>query len=330
MGSHMGADLDDRGEMSVRLTAEARQLLHHQRGMIACWQAASVGLTSRALRAAPRGSGDWRWVGYRTLTAGSGPLTQSQLRVVALLEVGPAATLAGLAALQEAGWQGDSEWVDVLVPRGNPYPRKLVPTDVRAHSTTAYPAPNGLVPRSRPARAVVDAAAWASSEREAIFVAISAIQARQVSPTALSRELHKRPNLKRSGVLAEVLAEFLAEFLNGTHSLGELDFVRECRRRRLPKPQQQVRRRDASGKVRFSDVEFLRGDGRLVTVEIDGIGHLAPEVWLADMDRHNDLAITSESVVLRVSAWAIRHDPDPFFAKLQRVLDAGHSPSHGI
>jgi hypothetical protein len=85
--------------------------------------------------------------------------------------------------------------------------------------------------------------------------------------------------------------------------MGELDFIRECRTRKLPEPERQVARVDAAGRTRFTDAEFRRPDGRVVMVEVDGLGHMSPDTWLADMDRHNDLTVSTEALVLRVSAW---------------------------
>ena len=104
--------------------------------------------------------------------------------------------------------------------------------------------------------------------------------------------------------------------------MGELDFARECRRRRLPEPQLQVARRDAAGKRRFTDAEFIRPDGRIVMVEIDGAGHMSADSWLADMERHNDLALVTDALVLRVATWQLRHDPEPFFERLIQALTA--------
>jgi very-short-patch-repair endonuclease len=55
-------------------------------------------------------------------------------------------------------------------------------------------------------------------------------------------------------------------------------------------------------------------------VEIDGIGHLDVAAWHSDIARHNELALDTGAVILRVSGWEIRNDPDPFFDLLAQVL----------
>jgi very-short-patch-repair endonuclease len=50
-----------------------------------------------------------------------------------------------------------------------------------------------------------------------------------------------------------------------------------------------------------------------VIVEIDGAGHMDVAQWHADIVRHNGLAVGTGAVTLRVTAWEVRNDPDPFF-----------------
>ncbi len=61
-------------------------------------------------------------------------------------------------------------------------------------------------------------------------------------------------------------------------------------------------------------------DGRLLIVEIDGIGHLDVGSWQQDIARHNELAISTGALILRVTGWEVRNDPDPFFGPLRDIL----------
>ena len=150
----------------------------------------------------------------------------------------------------------------------------------------------------------------------ALFIVASALQGHLVSAAAVKHALAEREIIKRS----QVVRGTVAEFSGGAHSMGELDFVRECRRRGLPEPERQVPRSGSTGRKRFTDAEFIRPDGRVVMVEVDGIGHMSPDTWLADMARHNELTVSTEALVLRISAWQMRRDPDPFFKNLKRAL----------
>lgn len=304
--------------MGPRLTPAARTLLVRQRGVLACWQGPSVGVSTRSLRSAARRNEDWRWVGFRTVALSAGPLSPSQLRVVACLEAGSTAALGGMAALQELGLQQETDGkVDVILPRGKRSVRCRVPRFVRIHYADGLRTTGSIVQGTTGARAVVDGASWARTDREAMFIATVSLQQDLTRVDKLEDELRRRHGIKRCGIVREVLAEFAA----GSHSMGELDFVRECRRRGFPEPARQTRRRDGAGRRRFTDAEFYRSDGRIVMVEIDGIGHMTSDTWLADMERHNDLAVSTEAMVLRVSALQLRRDAEPFFARLAVALE---------
>ena len=57
-------------------------------------------------------------------------------------------------------------------------------------------------------------------------------------------------------------------------------------------------------------------------VEIDGIGHLDVDSWHQDIARHNELALSTRALILRVTGWEVRNDPDPFFGPLRDLLDS--------
>jgi len=63
-----------------------------------------------------------------------------------------------------------------------------------------------------------------------------------------------------------------------------------------------------------------------VIVEIDGVGHLQVQQWHADLGRHNALSAATGAVMLRVTAWEVRHDPGPFFTLLSAVITRGCHP----
>ena len=93
----------------------------------------------------------------------------------------------------------------------------------------------------------------------------------------------------------------LADIAGGADSLAEIDFARLCRSVGLPEPSRQVRRRDASGRWRYLDVEWRMPRGRLV-VEIDGIGHMERERWYDDLLRDAEIGTDRRTVRLRLPA----------------------------
>ena len=142
------------------------------------------------------------------------------------------------------------------------------------------------------------------------MILTSVVQQRLTSGIAVSRELSRRPSTKR----ARLVREILVDIGGGATSSNEVAFRRECRRRGLPAPRMQTRRRGAKGTC--TDVEFQMADGRLLIVEIveiDGIGHLDVSTWNDDITRHNQLARSTGAMILRVTGFSVRHDPDPFF-----------------
>jgi hypothetical protein len=166
------------------------------------------------------------------------------------------------------------------------------------------------------AESVVDAAAWARTDREAMFVAVSVLQQRIVTPDALAGAVAARPRRPR----ARVVADIVAEFRSGVTSLGELDLRLECRERGLPEPIRQRARRDSEGRIRFIDAEFRAADGVPVLVEVDGSGHLTPQGWLDDIRRQRRLIVPDGARYLRVTNWELRYEPEEFIRDLARAL----------
>jgi hypothetical protein len=83
-----------------------------------------------------------------------------------------------------------------------------------------------------------------------------------------------------------VLLTFLADLEGGTEALSEVEFLRWCRRHRLPKPSIRVRC-DALGRRRYLDAEFRRADGSRLQVEVDGGIHLTLTTRWLDTAKDN-------------------------------------------
>ncbi|MGB7980560.1 MAG: hypothetical protein WCF36_07180 [Candidatus Nanopelagicales bacterium] len=296
--------------MGPNLTPQSRRLLRSQRGVIASWQAREVGLSVRQLNRARLTT--WQQVTARTFVAGELEVTAAQLRVAGVLEGGPQAALTGTSALVESGWTGDSAGcVDIVVARGQRSRQVPAPPWLRVHVTVDVPPRSGRPSRVTAARAVVDSAAWARTPRERLFLLTSAVQQRLTNPDQIRRQLLSRGRVP----FAREIRDVLDEIEGGVTSTAEADFRRACRARGLPTPRMQVRR-FVGGRVRRTDAEFTLPDGRLLIVEIDGVGHLGVAQWHADLARQNALVVKSGALVMRVSNWELRHDPEPFFAQI--------------
>ncbi len=300
--------------MAPRLTPRARTLLRDQRGVIADWQAASVGLDRRRLMNATRDG--WRLVSPHVFADRDEGLREEQMRMVGVLEGGPGAALAGCSALVEAGWKGSElGHVDVHSPRGRRRRAQGMPAWLRFHEPRDEPRIHGFPARCTAARAVLDAAMWARSDRQATMILTSAVQQRLVTAGALTRELSRQDRRRRAGCIREVVLDVTG----GATSSNEVAFLRNCRAYGLPAPSMQTRR---VGGRRRTDAEFTLPGGRLLIVEIDGIGHLDVDSWHQDIARHNELALSTRALILRVTGWEVRNDPDPFFGPLRDLLDS--------
>ncbi len=149
-----------------------------------------------------------------------------------------------------------------------------------------------------------------------LFILTSSVQQRITSLPGLRREVDGRSKIGNRAAIREALDAIHG----GATSTNEADFLRECRRRGLPVPAMQVRRVDVHSQRRRTDAEFRLPDGRLLIVEIDGVGHFELGQWQADLTRNNGLAVATGALIMHVTGWEVRNDPDPFFALLEATL----------
>ncbi|MGW9192331.1 DUF559 domain-containing protein [Micromonospora chersina] len=266
-------------------------------------------------------TGRWRQVHRGIYVAHNGPVGRAQLRWIAVLAAGPAAVLAGLTAAQASGLRRyESAVVHLLLPAR--HQARSLPPWVRLHRTTSLPDEDvlavGQPPRTMPARSLIDAAQWASTDDEARAVIAAGFQQRLVGGDDLHRVLDRLPRARRR----ELIRVTATDAAGGAHSLAEIDFLSLVRRAGLPEPSRQAIRRDAKGRRRYLDVWFARWR---VHVEIDGGQHLDPRTAWADMQRQNDLWSSGDRV-LRFPAWAIRHNPETVVTQLRTALRAAGWP----
>ncbi len=106
----------------------------------------------------------------------------------------------------------------------------------RVHVTVDVPRRSGRPPRVTPARAVLDAATWARSARERLFLLAGAVQQRLTTPDQIRRQLRSRGRVAFAGEIRDVLDEIEG----GVTSTAEADFRRACRARGLPTPRIRV------------------------------------------------------------------------------------------
>ena len=300
---------------------ELRMLLHEQSGVMSHAQAVAI-LPDDKIRNM-LAAGRWRRPHRGIYVNHNGPLSPMQRLWIASLAAGNGrpATLAGATALTAHGMRlVDDDRIHVLIPARlrdvDP------PSGVAVHRSSQLSSLDLMPtrpPRTAPPRAVVDAAQWARSDERAREIVAAAFQQRIVSLPALAAVLDRMRRAKRRALVIEAARDAAG----GSESVSEQEFLRLCRRGRLPVPTRQAVVTDANGHRRYRDAYFERWR---VHVEIDGGQHLDIHAWWADMQRQNAVW-TSGDRLLRFPAWAVRHAPNEVVATVRAaLLAAGWRP----
>jgi hypothetical protein len=236
--------------------AEFDWLTFEQSGVVTSQQAVQL-LGRGAVRGMIR-SGRWRSICRNVLLTGNGRLTREQQLWVAVLASGSEAVLAGVTAATAAGVRGlRGEPLYVLIPAARQVSSTLrqLPLDmpaVLAHRSAILPESHlqlGRPMRTAVARALADAAGWARSDDEARTILAAGCQQRRTTAGEIRDVVTELPKLQRRPLILRTLDDIEG----GAQALSELDFVALCRRFRLPLPDLQERRVDASGRVRYLD-----------------------------------------------------------------------------
>lgn len=251
-----------------------------------------------------------RWVELTPVVIGTttGELTRDQLMWLGVLHAGGDAVVGELTAAEVGGlrnWPRDH--VSVLVDKD---------AKVRVHHDniefikTRRPLSDlrrgwGSLPLCRLEPAVLLFASRQSSSRTAEGVLAAAVQQRLTTTDELSAWIERLQPLRGAARFRQALADIAG----GAHSVGEIDVRRMCRTFGLRLPDRQVRRRDATGRLRFTDCEWRLADGRVLVLEVDGGFHMDVEHWEDDLARQR--ALTSPGrVVVRCTTRELRDEPE--------------------
>ncbi|HEY2271971.1 MAG TPA: hypothetical protein VGH30_04310 [Jatrophihabitantaceae bacterium] len=247
-------------------------------------------------------AGRWHRFG-KAVVLHNGELTREERGRVGVLNCGPRAYLGSFSAIESMGlktWERDE--VHVLAPSGVPRPRLGEPHIVLHHTADLAPVDVLEIRRcQRIAPALVLAASSFTNPRPACGILAAGVQQRLTTPSQLRAVLDRAPRVRhRHDLLLAV-----NDIAGGAEALSEIDFVRLCRRHRLPPPTQQRIRLESGGRRRFLDAEWRLPDGRVIAAEIDGAVHLAVRKWWDDQLRQNEIVITG-TWVLRYPSVIVR------------------------
>jgi very-short-patch-repair endonuclease len=282
-----------------------------QAGVVSRRQCYAIGITRWEIRAHVR-AGRWQLIGDQSIVLHTGSVSTLGMMWAAVFQGGPRAHLDGASALIASGLaRFDAPRIRVTVPRGAKV-RRTPLFDIR--QTRRWDAATVIrtgIPRAEPSVAAVRGALWARSNKQAVLVLTMAVQQGLTTPDAVSvAALAVRKDRRRRLVHAVAL-----DLLGGARSLGELDFAKECRRRRLPEPSRQVLRRDNRGHY-YLDVVW---DAWGLVVEIDGIQHSWVENIVGDALRQNAVSLQGLTV-LRLPLLGLRIAREEFFSQIEQAL----------
>lgn len=282
-----------------------------QGGVLSRRQLYALGVTRYEIRGHVR-AGRWRLVGDQSVQLGNGPLQETGELWAAVFQGGPRACLDGGSALIAAGLERyELRPVRVSVPRGARVRRNRRFNIRQARGWSPDDQARSGIPRTRPEIAAVRAALWARSDREATYVLTVTVQQGLASPASIGEALLAVRRDNRRLLLHAVVNDLL----DGARALGELDVVRELRRRGFPAPARQVLREDGRNRY-FLDLYWPEHG---LVVEIDGIHHAWAENVVGDALRQNVLSLNGDTV-LRLPLLGLRLEPDAFFAQIEQAL----------
>lgn len=245
----------------------------------------------------------------------NGPITTLERDLIALKACGPGAALAGLSALRHDGFTGFEALMPTVVqPSGSSVPphEDVIPHwSIWLDESDVHP--NREPCRTRPARSLVDAAAWASSDSQARVIIIAGVQQGLVRTRMLREALERRGSCRRRALIVESILDAHG----GIQSLPERDFREICRRLQLPPPSHQTPVKGPDGRY-YLDAEWPEFN---IAVEVHGIPHLRIRNWDGDLDRGNEIVIQDKRLLV-FSSYMIRHRQDRVGDQLVRMLTA--------
>lgn len=249
----------------------------------------------------------WSAVSPTLVATTTGELTREQLMWAGVLHTDAPALVGDLTAAEALGlqnWHRDD--VTIVVPRGTTIGDPIAGVrfvETRRDLPTMRSTLKGL-PLMRLEPAILHFAAYQGSTRTAEGAIAAVVQQRLSTPAALLRWVERMAPLRWGHRFRRALRDLDA----GAQSVAEIDVRRMCRKFQLALPHRQVKRRDTSGRIRFTDCEWRLAGGSRLVLEVDGAFHMAVEHWEDDLARQRALTAT-DRVVVRCTSRELRDTP---------------------
>ena len=232
-----------------------------------------------------------------------------------VLHAGPGSAVGGLTALERRGlknWHRDE--ITVLLPKSHNLASLPGVSFVETRRPVGLYA-TGAPPTWRVEPAALLFAGYVASSRTAHGLVSAVVQQRLTDPDASVRS---RSSACSRCAVPSGSRRPSSSLADGSHSLAEQRVVRLCVDHGLPIPDRQTRRVDASGRLRYTDAEWLLPSGKVVVLEVDGGFHMEVEHWEDDITRERDLVATG-AIVLRCTDRELIDEPGRVLASLRAV-----------
>jgi len=233
----------------------------------------------------------------------TGPLSWEQRLWLAVLHGGDTALIGGLTAAKVHGlrnWERDD--ITVLVDDELSFDRVEGVHFFRTRRPLVEMRAPGDLPLCRIEPAILLFAGYEPNRRTAHGALAAVVQQKLTDADRLRDWLGRMTPLRR----AKEFRPLLADISGGAQSLAEVDIRRACREFAITLPNSQKRRRDRSGRRRYTDCEWRLADGRTLVLEIDGAFH-DDVLQAADDKRRNRKLSTPDRSVVSCSAYELRY-----------------------
>jgi hypothetical protein len=274
-----------------------------QEGMLARRQLTELGVSRAEVRHHLR-MGRWAQRTSSVLSTTTGPLSLVQRLWLAVLHGGPTALIGGLSAAKVHGLRNwDRNDITVLVDDE----LSFEPVDgvrfFRSRRPLHTMRSNTELPLCLVEPAILLFAGYERNRRTAHGAVAAVVQQQLTTPDVLASWLERMKPLRRAGELRVLLSDIAG----GAQSLAEVDVRRACREFDIAPPRAQKKRRDRSGRLRYTDCEWRLADGRTLVLEVDGSFH--DDVLQAIDDRRRNRKLTTpDRIVVSCSAHELRYE----------------------
>jgi hypothetical protein len=288
--------LEDADGVGFELPAEGRDLVVRQSGVVACWQAARLGLTAEAFKDRLR-CGDWQRLHHGVYATFTGRPDREARLWAALLRAGPAAVLSHHTAAERHGLLSrPSTAIHVTVASGhNPARNQKIPGVVihRSDAILSTRHPAMAPPCTRVEDTVLDLIKVARTADEAYDWICTALGQRRTTAKRIRAALETRERFP----MRKKIETALDDGGEGILSWLERRYVRAVERPHgLPAARRQARVRHGTGSRYLDDFyELYR-----LCVELDGAAaHPAGKRWQDNRRDRANLA-AGKIVTMRV------------------------------